>query len=743
MTRAAVIISLLTSMLVAAPAAAGQSALAGETIRIARTTAAITIDGALGEDEWRDAARIDTWYEINPGDNIEPRVANHGLLAYDDRFFYAAFDFADPEPSSIRAPLGDRDNVPGFTDYGGVIIDTRGDGKSAMMMLVNARGIQYDAITDDSSGEDSSPDFFWDSATRISDHGWTLEIRIPFSSLRYRNADPQTWGILLYRNHPRDFRYQIFSARLPRGGNCFICRSNTLVGLERLPSGGHLVAAPYLSGTGISRPSSGLGSRLVREPFDTEVGVDAKWTPNADNVLDFAANPDFSQVESDTAQISANERFALFYPEKRPFFLESVDLFATPLQAVYSRTITSPRWGGRATGAAGGVRYTALVADDDGGGSVIVPGSDHSLLAPQEFGSTVLVARVKRDVGLSFASLLITDRELRDGEGHNRVIGPDLQWRATADDFVQGQVLFSHTRTPNRPDLAPDWTGRTLASHAAHVSWNHSTERLDWFGQYRDVGEEFRADTGFMPQVGYREAFGYAGWTIRPRGFVSRLRSFLTLSRQTDQHGGVISRMVEPGAGMDTKLSGFMQFRYIDDQIRSAGQLFNRHRFGYIVNVSPSRRIAQITVNGTAGEDIDFANARVGKGATINLGGRVHPTDRLEISIVQNQQWLNVEGDRLFLARVSRVRGVFTFTPRSFVRVIGQYVATDREPRLYIATVPRRSAAFAGSVLFAYKLNWQSVVFVGYGDDRELSDLDRLEPANRQFFIKISYAFQR
>ena len=197
-----------------ATAQSAGNSLAGDTIRKSRITGRITIDGDLSDEAWQRSTRVEKWYEINPGDNVEPNVRNVGYLGYDDKFFYAAFEFDDPDPASIRAPLGDRDNVPGFTDYGGIIVDARGDGQRAQMMLVNPRGIQYDAITDDSSGEDSSPDFFWDAAARITPNGWTLEIRVPFSSLRYRKADPQTWGILLYRNRPREFRYQIFSAKL-------------------------------------------------------------------------------------------------------------------------------------------------------------------------------------------------------------------------------------------------------------------------------------------------------------------------------------------------------------------------------------------------------------------------------------------------------------------------------------------------------------------------------------------------
>ena len=189
----------------------------GSRFTSSRATGRITVDGDLSDEGWKNATRVEKWYEINPGDNTEPKVRNVAYLTYDDKFFYAAFEFDDPNPAAIKAPFNDRDNVPGFTDYGGVILDTRNDGHRAVMMLANAHGIQYDAISDDASGEDSSPDFFWDSAARITPRGWTLELRIPFSSLRYRNIDPQSWGILLYRNYPREFRYQMFSASLPRG----------------------------------------------------------------------------------------------------------------------------------------------------------------------------------------------------------------------------------------------------------------------------------------------------------------------------------------------------------------------------------------------------------------------------------------------------------------------------------------------------------------------------------------------
>jgi hypothetical protein len=724
--------------------------LAGESIRISRLTGAVVIDGVLAEDVWQQATRVEQWYETNPGDNVKPLVRSVGYLGYDDRAFYAAFEFDDPDPSAIRAPLNDRDNVPGFTDYGGVILDTRGDGQRAVMMLANPRAIQYDAITDDASGEDSSPEFFWDAAAKITPRGWTLEIRVPFSSLRYRTADPQTWGILLYRNWPRAFRYQMFSARLPRGSNCFICHRNPLTGLERLPAGGHLVAAPYVSGSSVAVPRAGLGSDLVSRPIDGNVGIDVKWLPTADNAIDFTANPDFSQVESDTAQISTNERFALFFPEKRPFFLEGVDLFSTPLQAVYTRTITAPEIGGRATGKQNGIRYTVLVAKDEGGGSMILPGPNGSDLADQDFGSSFLIARAKRDLGLSFVSMLATLRENADGNGHNRVVGPDFQWRPSGSDVISGQLLYSDTRTPRRPDLTATWDGRALGGHALRAEWNHNTAHFDWSGDYRDIADDFRADTGFIPQVGMREMSAETGWTFRPNGFLRRVRTYLEVERQVDRNGALIVRQIEPTIGMDSKLGGFMQFRYLDERVRTGGIVLPRRLFGYVAEFSPSRRWSHVSVDGTAGRDVDFTESRPGTGATVNLSASLHPTDHLGIELIRNQRWLNIDRpdgrggrQRLFTANVSRLKGTYTFTPRLFVRAIAQYVSTDRDPLLFSSVVADRSGTFGGSLLLAYKLNWQSVLFVGYGDNPELTDRRDLARLDREVFLKMSYAFQK
>jgi hypothetical protein len=726
----------------------------GPPLTIRRASGPITLDGDLSDPGWQGADAIMQWYETNVGDNVEPQVKNVAWLTYDDHYFYAGFQFEDPDPKAIRAPFGDHDGTPSTTDYAGVIIDGMNDGKTAQMFLANLNGTEYDAISNDATGEDSSPDFFWDAVGKRTATGWNLEIRIPLSSLRYHDGGdpsaPKTWGIMLYRNYPRDRRYQFFTNRLPRDVNCFICNSSKLTGFENLPRAGHLVVAPYATVEQNAAPRGDLGTPLVADKTKLDGGIDMKWNPSTALTVDATINPDFSQVESDTAQITANERFALFFPEKRPFFLEGIDLFATPIQAVYTRTVTDPAAGLRATGKVGDTAYTALIAQDNGGGQVVIPGAQSSELADQDFKSKVGIFRLRRDFGTSFASFLATSREI-EGGGSNRVFGPDFVFRPSQSDAITGQLLLSNSVTPNRPDLASEWDGRSLSGEAWKLNWAHNTEHYDLFVQHQGVSSEFRADDGFVPQAGFDEAYFETGWTIRPKGFFNRVRFFTVDYYDRDANHDLLSRRVSVGAGMDGALNSFTRLEANSDDFLVGTKVLHRFRPRIYAEVRPGAVINDVYVDAYFGDEVDFDNAREGKGATILLFASIRPSEHLELRFTGSRRWLDVNAKepsidrsgRLFTAQVERLRGTYAFTSRAFVRLIGQYVSTTRDPGLYTFETTKKDADFTGSALFAYKLNWQTVLFVGYGDSSTFLDTtDRLEKSGRQIFVKISYAWQ-
>jgi len=745
----AAVLALLSSAFLLLPAATWSAAAKpGPPVTIHRATGPIVLDGDLSDAGWKGVDSLTSWYETNVGDNVEPQVKNVAYLTYDDKYLYAGFQFADPHPELIRAPLGDHDAMPGSTDYAGVIVDSRNDGKTAQMFLANPNGVEYDALSSDVTGEDNSPDFYWDAMGKVTATGWSLEIRIPFSSLRYAKETSPTWGILLYRNYPRDRRYQFFTDRLPRDVNCFICNSSKMSGLENLPHGSHLVVAPFATAQRLDATSAGPGSPLANGDIKSDAGLDVKWNPLADVAIDATFNPDFSQVESDAAQIGANERFALFYPEKRSFFLEGVDLLSTPFSAVYTRTVNSPSEGLRVTGRTGSTAYTALVTHDRGGGVVILPGPEGSDLAFQDFRSDVGILRMRHDLGSSFVSFLATAREIENG-GSNHVFGPDFQWRPRPTDSFTGQGLFSVSHTPNRPDLAAEWDGRNLSDHAALLNWAHNTPHVDWFLQGQDLGKEFRADDGFIPQVGYREGYFETGYTVRPKdSFASRIRLFSVNYIDVEPDGTGLSNRVSLGAGMDGRLNSFTRLELNRDQIRSGGRLLQRFRPRIYVQVSPGRVLNSLVVDAYVGKEIDFANGREGKGTSVTTTFTLRPNDHLELRNDAGGRWLHVtaapghEG-RLFSADVERLRATWAFNSRAFFRLIGQYVVTTRDVSLYTFAVDAKSASFNSTALFAYKLNWQTVLYMGYGDGRTFDPLtNQLQPDSRQAFTKISYAWQ-
>ncbi len=718
-----------------------------EPTTINRATGAIAVDGDLADPGWQGAAAIDRFYETQPGENAEPKARTEVWLAYDDRSLYIAVKCHDPEPAKIRAPFVERDQVVGTDDNVAIFLDTRNDRRSAVELRVNPRGIQADGVFSDANfNEDFAPDFFYDSAARITGEGWQAELRVPFSSLRYPEKDRQEWGIRIWRNYPREYRYAFYSTPEPRGTNCYICHLAPLGGLNGLPRASSLLLVPYAAAQDVAQAPA-AGAPLGEGDGEADAGLDLKWTPSADTALDLTVNPDFSQVEADVAQIEVNERFALFFPEKRPFFLEGVDLFDTPVQAVYTRTITAPRGGLRLTGKAGRSSYTALLTQDRGGGLVVLPGAAASDFAPQDFRSWVGIGRVRHDLGGSFLGLVATGRQI-EGGGHNWVGGPDFQWRS-ANDRVTGQFLWSDTRTPDRPDLAAEWDGRALSGHGLEIEWAHTTRR--WEGElgYEDFGDGFRDDQGFVPQVGYRELAAFAGYNFWPEGFFRRVRPFVAASYSTDRQGELVNQRVLPSVFLSGVKNLAAELNVAFDRVRTETRTLPRTQFLYFVQVDPSRLVPRIVLQGFVGEDVDLEGERVGTGASVQATVTVRPDPHLTLDAVSAVRWLNVPPEaggarqRLFTAQVQRLKATLSFNARAFLRLIGQYVTTDRDPSLYPLPVADREGTFSGSALFSYRLNWQTALFLGYGDDRALDELGDLHRAQRSFFVKVSYAWQR
>ena len=335
------------------------------------------------------------------------------------------------------------------------------------------------------------------------------------------------------------------------------------------------------------------------------------------------------------------------------------------------------------------------------------------------------------DTGTSFIGGVFTDRENRGGGGHNRVFGPDFSYRPNPSDAFKGELLLSNTDDPVN--------GERASSYAFVSSWRRQKERYDGGADLNQLGHHFRADLGFLPQVGYREADAAFGYHWYPQhSMFSYIRASVFVDEQQDvvTHQTVFRR-TSPGIGFQGVKNLFVgPVVHLAEQYRVNGKLLTATFAEFQAQIDPSRRFTRIALSGVAGERVDFANARVGHGATLTLTSTVRPIDKLSFDAHLSREWLDVAGGRLYTASVERLKTTYSFSAKSLVRVIGQYVKTD------FASGPDQRQ-FNGSILYSYKVNWQTVLYVGYGDDRALTPANDLAPLDRSLFFKISYAIQR
>jgi hypothetical protein len=701
---------------------------------ITRLTGDIVIDGELSDAAWADALKVDGFVEYWKGDNVAPPAATSAFMAYDDAAVYIAFRADDPRPVDIRAPFVDRDKVLADQDYVAAIIDTQNDRRSAVAFRVNPRGILTDSVVNDANGiEDFAPDFFYEAVARKTAAGWTAEMRIPLSSLRYPATDPQSWGVILLRNYPRDYRYIIANTPIPKSSPCFVCHAATIAGFTALPRGAHFTLAPYSTAQTTEQRSF---AGLAREPVRTDAGLDLKWNASTKLTVDVTLNPDFSQIESDVPQLAANNRYALSYPEKRTFFLEGTDLLSMPIRAVYTRSITSPAWGVRATGQSGSTAYTILAAEDRGGGSVVLPGNQGSQLAPQNFRSQALVGRVRHSIGKSFAGLLVTAREV-EGGGYNRVAGPDFLWKVSDTDRFSGQLLFSATENPDRAELHTTFDGRSSSGHAGRLVYERDAKAYDvWFSAF-DYAAGFRADNGFMPFVGGRGFFTEVGARFYPKKVASYVRPYVAVGNETTWGGAWPGVYFQGIWGSD----GYVSWHY--ERERVGGKTLPLSFADFSLRANPSRWLPQIQLDGKVGDRLDAIDVRVGKGATFTFSATTRPTDHLELQGNARREWVDVDRQRLFTAATNWLKTTYTFNARSLARVIAQHTDTERASHLYAGRLDPRSGGFSLSALYGFRLNWQTTFFLGYGDAHLLDASDRFARESRSLFMKVSYAIQR
>ena len=708
---------------------------------IRAATSQIRVDGLLDEAAWADATVVPLTHEWAPRDNAEPPVATECLVTFDDDNLYVGFRAHDPNPGQIRAYLADRDTAF-LDDSVGFYIDTFNDQRRAFQFRVNPLGVQMDGtVSDIEETEDWSWDAIWDSKGQITPDGYVVEIALPLKQIRFpRASEEQTWGFLAQRTYPRSVVHQLRSTWNNRQQDCQVCQYETVTGFRKLEAGYNLETTPTLTSKRTdARPT--LSRPIESGDEDVEAGLSVRWGISPNVSLNAAVNPDFSQVEADFAVLDVNERFALSFPEKRPFFLEGADFFTTAYNAVFTRTVFDPKFGLKLTGKEEENAFGAFVTEDRVN-ALLVPGRESSTVAFLDEDVRTGVARYRRDIGeTSTLGVLYAGR---DGDDYsNQVYGVDGSVRITPVDTIRFQALGSRTDYPLELARSLRQSVDAFEGEAWVGEYAHTTRDWMWRAAYNSIADEFRADSGFMPQVGFEEASGQLQRTFwgQKGGWYSRFIVNVNSSTKDDKDGELLEQDFNVFMTYEGPMQSVVRLRVLPNNESFLGNEWFNYRQDLLLAIRPSGHLG-MDLFLRQGEVIDFTNVRQVDFVQIQPSFDFRVGRHLFGDFDHNRQEFLVHGQRYLKAELTQATLRYHLNVRTFVRAILQYRDVERDLDLFRPGLPLNAEEenFFSQFLFSYKLNPQTVLLAGYSDNYLGTQEIDLTQRDRTFFLKLGYA---
>jgi hypothetical protein len=716
---------------------------------IRRAADPIEVDGVLDEAAWSAAQEIPLRWEYLPGENVTPPVETTCHVTFDAVALYIACRALDPDPSEIRAHLAERDDRARLPqdDHVAFLIDSFNDERRGFEFRVNAAGVQWDAIHVKAEGfEDFSWDALWQSAVEITDDGWNVEVGIPFSSLRFSSADGvQTWGLMIERSYPRGVRYRMRSIPTDRSTTCLLCGANKITGFEGMEPGGTLETVPSITARrdDVRDPfPTGELSPVKETDFanlDPSFGLDVRWGVTPSTSVNGTVNPDFSHVEADEAQLAVNRRFALLFPEKRPFFLEGADYFLTPLRAVFTRTVVDPDAGLKVTGKEGAHTFGVFAARDAQTG-LLFPSNQGSAETTLGLESNVGVGRYRYDLGpTSYVGGLVTARDAE--EYYNLVGGLDAVYQLNSSNGLRLQYLRSATEYPDSVATAFGQTTGAFDGAAFTAAYNHTSR--DWVLQaaYEDLTPDFRADLGFISRVDLRTARGSASRVFRgpAGGWFTRIALGGTYERMEDQEGNLSDEQKTltldyAGASQSTLTLSASRV----DRLHS-GVIYELDRGDVGFTIRPSGSL-NVGASVRFGDFVDYRNDRETFGFAIRPQAQIDIGKSLALDLRHDFQFLSFEGDRVYTANLAQTRILYHLGVSTFVRAVVQYRKITRDPDLYLSPVDAETEGLFTQFTFSYRVTPQTWLYLGYQDRYDGTDAFDLTRRTRALFLKFGYA---
>ena len=735
------------------------------------------IDGVIDETQWQNASEVLLNFETRPSENTAAPVKTIAKIFATKDAIFVAFNAYDPKPENIIANIRDRDSSWG-DDTVGIRFDTFNDNKLAYNFFVNAYGAQADSIENELTGQESDAwDGIWYSAARKVKDGYHVEMKLPISMFAFDDSlKEQTWGVDFIRYYPRSETHRLASNKIDRNINCNLCQIGTATGLAGVSQGSGIQITPSIVA---SRSSEREINPTTPWENDTKVepGIDLRWSITPSTLLNATINPDFSQVEADAGQLGVNTTFALFYPEKRPFFLDNKDYFDTQKNLLHTRNIASPDYGIKLTSKVNAHTSAILIAQDSET-NFLVPGNLGSEVASLNEKSMNLAARYRYDATEKLAIGTLVTAKQADGY-HNYLVSGDLKYQPTTQDTISVQTAVSDTEYPKylSKDLGCDIHDceaflRTnkdggFTGNYYRLNYSHDTRNWNAFANYESYSDDFRADLGFIDRVDFNKFVTGGGynWFLEDN-FFNKIR----ISGDWDITHNDNNELLEKEAQGDIKFWGkyqsFIGLGLIDrsrvgirqahgdiDQIEQHANLgidnnttlFEETFLWFEVEFEPVPTLS-LALNINYGDEIDVTNNQLGKNLRIRPEIEWDILDNLSMELTHSYKRLNVSEGRLFTANLTDLRVNWQFSVKSFLRLTSVYRNIERELLHYKPDVRPSNSNFSrlsNEVLFGYKLNPLSVFYLGYSDSSFMDDnINHLASNERRIFMKMSYAFE-
>ena len=668
-----------------------------------------------------------------PGDGTPVSQPTTVYLSYDDQNLYAVFVCRD-DPAKVRASIARREEI-GRDDAVVLYLDAFRDREHAYFFMANPRGVQLDGIFTEGQDEDLNYDVVWRSEGRLTADGYVVRLAIPFRSLRFPRASTQTWGVAVGRIIRRN-NEESYWPHLTNRVKGFVPQFASLQGLEHISPGRNVQLNPYST---LARARFlDEDAPAFRTEGDERVGLDAKLVLRDALTLDATVNPDFSQVETDDPQVTLNERFEVFFPEKRPFFLENAGFLTTPVNLFFSRRIVDPGTGVRLTGKAGRWALGAIAINDREPGRVPAP----DRLAGSRAGVGAL--RVQRELGKeSTIGFLVTERELKGSV--NRMYSLDGRLRFGKSWALVGQLIRSENRELDDSAL--------VSGFGALAELQRDGRHVDYVGRYLEFGPDFAAPLGFVKRTGYRETKHELQYKWRPKGSaVVGYGPTMSVLYNWDPTGAILDR--EIGAEFKVELVSQSEVKV---ERTEAFELFEDVGFRlYETKASLATEWLKwlaLDASYTWGTAVNHDPAEglspfLGRAAETQLNVTLRPTSRLRLDQTYIVSRLNTStGARVLSERLLRTKINYQFNRFLSLRAIVDYEAETGDTTLADVEDDKQ---WRGDVLATYLLNPGTALYVGYTDTYQNLGLFGNPPEvvrrrsadtsiGRQLFVKLSY----